>query len=70
MKSNFEAVAWGRFMANHNHSPKRGGVFEEHEVVRLLSAAINREGGQTAFANRHVRSQRRQYDLAWQKARE
>jgi hypothetical protein len=53
MKSNFEAVAWGRFMANHNHSPKRGGVFEEHEVVRLLSAAINREGGQTAFAKRH-----------------
>jgi hypothetical protein len=53
MKSNFEALAWGHFMANHNHSPKRGGVFEEHEVVRLLSAAINREGGQTAFAKRH-----------------
>ena len=52
MKSNFEAVAWGRFMANHNH-PKRGGVFEEHEDVPLLSAAINREEGQTAFANRH-----------------
>jgi hypothetical protein len=40
-------------MTNPNNSPKRGKVFEEDEVVRLLSAAIERDGGQTAFAKRH-----------------
>jgi hypothetical protein len=46
-------VLWGRTMTNHNNPPKRGKVFEEHDVVHLLSAAIEREGGQTAFAKRH-----------------
>jgi hypothetical protein len=44
--------ALGRSMTSHNN-PKRGMVFEEDDVVRLLSAAIEREGGQTAFAKRH-----------------
>jgi hypothetical protein len=37
-------VLWGRTMTNHNNPPKRGKVFEEHDVVHLLSAAIEREG--------------------------
>jgi DNA-binding phage protein len=28
-------------------------VFEEDDLVRLLRAAVQREGGQTAFAKRH-----------------
>jgi DNA-binding phage protein len=28
-------------------------VFEEDNLVRLLRAAVEREGGQTAFAKRH-----------------
>ena len=28
-------------------------VFEEDDLVRLLTAAVEREGGQTAFAKRH-----------------
>jgi DNA-binding phage protein len=28
-------------------------VFNEDDVVRLLRAAVEREGGQTAFAKRH-----------------
>jgi len=28
-------------------------VFDEHDVVRLLSAAVEREGGQSAFAKHH-----------------
>ena len=28
-------------------------VFDEDDVVRLLRAAVEREGGQTAFAKRH-----------------
>ena len=40
-------------MISRNNSHKRGKVFEEDDVVDLLSAAIKREGGQTAFAKRH-----------------
>jgi hypothetical protein len=40
-------------MTNHKNSSDRGKMFEEDDVVRLLSAAIEREGGQTAFAKRH-----------------
>jgi hypothetical protein len=28
-------------------------VFDEHDVVRLLRAAVEREGGQSAFAKHH-----------------
>jgi hypothetical protein len=28
-------------------------VFDEHDIVRLLRAAIEREGGQSAFAKHH-----------------
>jgi hypothetical protein len=28
-------------------------VFDEDDVVRLLRAAVEREGGQSAFAKRH-----------------
>ena len=28
-------------------------VFDDDDLVRLLSAAVEREGGQTAFANRY-----------------
>ena len=28
-------------------------VFDEHDVARLLRAAVKREGGQSAFANHH-----------------
>jgi hypothetical protein len=28
-------------------------VFEQHEVVRLVRLAVEREGGQSAFAKRH-----------------
>jgi hypothetical protein len=28
-------------------------VFDEDDVVRLMSAAVEREGGQTAFAKQH-----------------
>jgi plasmid maintenance system antidote protein VapI len=40
-------------MTGHNNSPNRGKVFEEGDVFYLLSAAIEREGGQSAFAKRH-----------------
>jgi hypothetical protein len=40
-------------MTNRNNSHKRGKLFEEGDVVHLLSAAIEREGGQSAFAKRH-----------------
>jgi hypothetical protein len=40
-------------MTSRNKSHKRGKVFEEDDVVHLLSAAIEREGGQSAFAKRH-----------------
>jgi hypothetical protein len=40
-------------MISRNNFHKRGKVFEEDDVVHLLSAAIEREGGQTAFAKRH-----------------
>jgi hypothetical protein len=40
-------------MTNHKNSPDRRKVFGEDDVVRLLRAAIEREGGQTAFAKRH-----------------
>jgi hypothetical protein len=43
----------GGAMTNRNSSHKRGKVFEEVDVVHLLSAAIEREGGQSAFAKRH-----------------
>src|SRR6516164_282199 len=32
---------------------RRAVVFEEHEVVRLVRLAVEREGGQSAFAKRH-----------------
>jgi plasmid maintenance system antidote protein VapI len=32
---------------------RRAVVFEEHEVVRLARLAVDREGGQSAFAKRH-----------------
>jgi len=32
---------------------RRALVFDEDEVVRLLRAAVEREGGQSAFAKRH-----------------
>lgn len=50
---NCEDPTLGRSMTSHNNSPKRGKVFEEDDVVHLLSAAIAREGGQSAFAKRH-----------------
>jgi DNA-binding transcriptional regulator YdaS (Cro superfamily) len=28
-------------------------VFDEHDVARLLRAAVEREGGQSAFAKHH-----------------
>jgi hypothetical protein len=31
----------------------RAVVFEEHEVVRLVRLAVERAGGQSAFAKRH-----------------
>jgi hypothetical protein len=40
-------------MTSRNTSRKWGTVFEEDDVVHLLSAAIEREGGQSAFAKRH-----------------
>ena len=32
---------------------RRAVVFEEQEVVRLVRLAVEREGGQSAFAKRH-----------------
>jgi hypothetical protein len=32
---------------------RRAIVFEEHEVVRLVRLAVEREGGQSVFAKRH-----------------
>ena len=48
-------------MAKHNKSSvligsnlgRRKLVFEEDDVVRLLGAAVEREGSQVAFARRH-----------------
>jgi hypothetical protein len=40
-------------MTSRHTSRKWGTVFEEDDVVHLLSAAIEREGGQSAFAKRH-----------------
>jgi hypothetical protein len=37
-------------MTSRHTSRKWGTVFEEDDVVHLLSAAIEREGGQSAFA--------------------
>src|SRR5262249_29441663 len=48
----------GRSMAKRDRSSpsnlgRRAVVFEEHEVVRLVRLAVEREGGQSAFAKRH-----------------
>jgi DNA-binding phage protein len=32
---------------------RRAIIFDQDDVYRMLRAAIEREGGQTAFANRH-----------------
>jgi hypothetical protein len=48
-----ETMLWGRSMTSRNNSHKRGKVLEEDDVVHLLSAAIEREGGQSAFARRY-----------------
>jgi len=32
---------------------RRGLMFDEDEVIQLLRAAVEHEGGQRAFANRH-----------------
>jgi hypothetical protein len=32
---------------------RRGLMFDENEVIQLLRAAVDQEGGQKAFANRH-----------------
>jgi DNA-binding phage protein len=31
----------------------QGAIFDEDDVIRLLRAAVEREGSQTAFAKRH-----------------
>jgi DNA-binding phage protein len=44
-------------MKQRSSLPRRTGrltvVFEERDLVRLLRAAVEREGGQSAFAKRH-----------------
>ena len=57
---NYENVLHGkgRSMAKRDRSSasnlgRRAVVFEEHEVVRLVRLAVEREGGQSAFAKRH-----------------
>jgi len=32
---------------------RQGAIFDEDDVIRLLRAAVVREGSQTAFAKRH-----------------
>ena len=32
---------------------RQGAIFDEDDVIRLLRAAVEREGSQTAFAKRH-----------------
>jgi DNA-binding phage protein len=36
-----------------NQTGRLAVVLEEDDLVRLLTAAVEREGGQTAFAKRH-----------------
>lgn len=55
---NYQNFSWGRSMAKRDRSSvrnlgRRAVVFEEHEVVRLVRLAVEREGGQSAFAKRH-----------------
>jgi hypothetical protein len=56
------ASAWGHPMAKRNNSGTvmvatdlgfHALVFDEHDVARLLRAAVERAGGQSAFAKHH-----------------
>jgi DNA-binding phage protein len=40
-------------LARETQQGRRVLAFDNHEVVQLLQAAIDREGNQTAFAQRH-----------------
>ena len=53
-------MLWGRAMAKHDKSGvlianlgRRALVFDEDDVVRMLRAAVEREGGQSVFAKHH-----------------
>jgi DNA-binding phage protein len=64
-----ESFIWGGYLAKHNKtlradeakvsnllarkSKRNSPVFEEDDVMLLLRVAVEREGGQTAFAKRH-----------------
>ncbi len=40
-------------MAKRKTSHRPGKQFDRNDIVRLLKAAVEREGGQAAFAKRH-----------------
>jgi hypothetical protein len=44
---------WSRRLPLASNLGRRALVFDEDDVVRLLRASVEREGGQTAFAKRH-----------------
>ena len=53
-KLRFENLALrARAMTKRQTSHRPGKQFDQNDIIRLLRAAVEREGGQTAFAQRH-----------------